>query len=66
MLTNKEIQELFELRDALLELSGNMREWLFQQQINNGTLPEQQINDLLVSISSTRKSNASSQKKEDE
>lgn len=51
MSDHQDIQNLFKLRDALVELSGTMKEWLFQQRAHEGTLPVKEFDELLRSIS---------------
>ncbi|CAM8635013.1 hypothetical protein MCEMSHM24_03092 [Comamonadaceae bacterium] len=47
---DQDIQNLFKLRDALIELSGSMNEWLFQQRTLEGTLPVKEFNEILKSL----------------
>jgi hypothetical protein len=47
---DREIQNLHKLRDALVELSGSMREWLYLQRTHEGTLPVKDFDELLKSI----------------
>lgn len=50
MSDDQDIQNLFKLRDALIELSGSMNEWLFQQRTLEGTLPVNEFNEILKSL----------------
>jgi hypothetical protein len=52
MSSDREMQNLFALRDSLVELSGALREWLFQQSAIEGTLTEKEVRALLEALGS--------------
>jgi hypothetical protein len=52
MSSDREIENLVALRDSLVELSGALREWLFQQSAIEGTLPEKEVRALLEALGS--------------
>lgn len=52
MSSDREIKNLVALRDSLVELSGALREWLFQQSAVEGTLPEKEVQALLEVLGS--------------
>jgi len=52
MSSDREIENLVALRDSLVELSGALREWLFQQSADEGTLPVKEVQALLEVLGS--------------
>ena len=46
----REIQDLLAMRDALVELSGALHEWLFLQSALEGTLPTREVEELLQAL----------------
>lgn len=52
MSSDREIENLVALRDSLVELSGALREWLFQQSAVEGTLPVKEVQALLEVLGS--------------
>jgi hypothetical protein len=50
MSDSREIQNLLAMRDALVELSGALREWLFLQSSMEGSLTTKEVDELLKAL----------------
>jgi predicted component of type VI protein secretion system len=52
---SREIQDLLAMRDALVELSGALHEWLFLQSAIEGNLPTKEVEELLEALGDGKK-----------